>query len=291
MAEETSHFQRVGNTQSTIIKSIDANEKTPELKIIHAGFHRAGSSSLALMLNTLGFGPIYHCRTFSGEYPIRFGASFNWWHSNQILKKLNAGQEVDFAPWLDIIKCQTVMDYPISYHWDKIYAQYPNAKVILSIRDFDAWYESKKFLLSKNNSVFLKYIAKYFISWWDVLINDYFDAYYLPIGGIDGFLDPANKQKVKELYYEKNIEKAKRLVPAQNLLIYDIKDGYGPLCTFLNVPVPEDEKVPRLCDRADVDQIYMVAEKGAMEDVLKKVIVPIVAMSTTAAILYRKLIC
>ena len=122
-----------------------------------------------------------------------------------------------------------------------------------------------------------------------MLINDYHEAQFREIGGITGLLDPTNKEKVKKMYYLSNIEKAKRLVPASNLLIYDIKDGYEPLCEFLKVPVPENKEVPHLCDRQQLDTVYAISESGAKREVLMMVIVPIAALTTAAVIIYKKL--
>ena len=39
-------------------------------------------------------------------------------------------------------------------------------------------------------------------------------------------------------------------IPADRLLVYQVKDGWGPLCDFLGVPVP-DEPFPRTNDRGE----------------------------------------
>ena len=40
-------------------------------------------------------------------------------------------------------------------------------------------------------------------------------------------------------YYQEWIEDVKNTVPEDRLLIYNIKDGWKPLCDFLNVPIPD----------------------------------------------------
>jgi hypothetical protein len=49
----------------------------------------------------------------------------------------------------------------------------------------------------------------------------------------------------------RHIEEVKRLVPAEKLLVYDVKEGWGPLCTFLGVEVPVDTPFPHLNDRVE----------------------------------------
>jgi len=48
--------------------------------------------------------------------------------------------------------------------------------------------------------------------------------------------------------YEKNIEEVKKIVPPEQLLVFEAKQGWGPLCKFLDRPVP-DKPFPHLNDR------------------------------------------
>jgi hypothetical protein len=50
--------------------------------------------------------------------------------------------------------------------------------------------------------------------------------------------------------YTAHTDAVKAAVPADQLLIYQVKDGWGPLCAFLGVPVPA-EQFPRTNDRAE----------------------------------------
>ena len=68
----------------SIIKRYTDPDKYDGLKIIHAGLHRTGSSSLSVALDMLGFGPCYHGVTFSINYPQRFSDAIDWFIDNQI---------------------------------------------------------------------------------------------------------------------------------------------------------------------------------------------------------------
>ena len=60
------------------------------------------------------------------------------------------------------------------------------------------------------------------------------------------------EEGIKEDYiyhYRKHVEEVKRVVPKDKLLIFDIKEGYAPLCKFLNVPVREGS-LPPMNDKA-----------------------------------------
>ena len=52
--------------------------------------------------------------------------------------------EGDLQRWLNRLKCKTVMDNPIVSVWENIYKISPNAKVILTVRDFESWYTMQK---------------------------------------------------------------------------------------------------------------------------------------------------
>jgi Sulfotransferase domain len=55
--------------------------------------------------------------------------------------------------------------------------------------------------------------------------------------------------------FRKHNEDVKAKVPADRLLVYDIKDGWGPLCDFLGVPVP-DTPMPHLNDTASFRSMF-----------------------------------
>ncbi|MEM7344463.1 MAG: sulfotransferase, partial [Chloroflexota bacterium] len=65
-------------------------------------------------------------------------------------------------------------------------------------------------------------------------------------GTFDGkFLDKAHTINV----FNQHIEEVKRYVPPERLLVYEVKQGWGPLCRFLDVPIPEDKPFPYLNDK------------------------------------------
>ena len=48
--------------------------------------------------------------------------------------------------------------------------------------------------------------------------------------------------------FRRHNEEVRRDVPADRLLVFEVKEGWGPLCSFLGVPVPEGRPFPRLND-------------------------------------------
>ena len=54
-------------------------------------------------------------------------------------------------------------------------------------------------------------------------------------------------RELKEIFnfrYKEHNELVKKTIPKENLLIWNLKDGWEPLCTFLDVPIP-DVPIPR----------------------------------------------
>jgi len=57
--------------------------------------------------------------------------------------------------------------------------------------------------------------------------------------------------------FNRHIESVMTRVPAQKLLVFDVKEGWGPLCSFLDVPVPE-EPFPHLNDRVQIQRLFRI---------------------------------
>ena len=99
------------------------------LKIVGAGFGRTGTLSLKNALEKLGFGPCYHMLEVM-EKPDHL----EMWH------RLAFGGPMD---WDLLFKdFQSAVDWPAARYWRELVDHYPQAKVLLSVRDADAWYKS-----------------------------------------------------------------------------------------------------------------------------------------------------
>jgi len=62
--------------------------------------------------------------------------------------------------------------------------------------------------------------------------------------------------------YEAWTERVVATVPADRLLVFDVRDGWEPLCEFLEVPVP-DVPYPRRNDRAEMRRVLKALEVGS----------------------------
>ena len=98
------------------------------LKIIGAGLGRTGTLSLKLALEQLGFGPCYHMV----EVML---------HLESIPLWIQAAD--GNSPWDGIFNnYSATVDYPGCAFWRQLADFYTDAKVLLSVRDPEQWFES-----------------------------------------------------------------------------------------------------------------------------------------------------
>ena len=211
------------------------------MKVIGAGFGRTGTMSLKVALEELGFGPCYHM-TEVFEHPEH---AESW-------EAARRGETVD---WDSLLRdYEAAVDWPACTFYEELMEKYPDAKVLLSVRDPERWYES-----TRNTVYELSRISR--ISpfsrqtFWLV-------GLFVPAVGKIGRLNNKliwedtfdgrfeDRDYAKSVFERHNAE-VQRKVPPEKLLVYEIKDGWGPLCDFLGVEAP-DKPFPRLNDTAEM---------------------------------------
>ncbi|ONH26098.1 sulfotransferase family protein [Pseudofrankia asymbiotica] len=194
--------------------------------IVGAGFGRTGTLSLKGALEQLGFGPCHH----GFELMKRRETVFDWL---DVVEGKPADWDSLFAGY------RSTVDWPGARFWRELAAHDPESKVVLSVRDPEKWYESVKNTLYQailNVPEQLPDEVKPLIRLLNLLIWD---------GVFDGrFADKDHALRV----YEDHIAEVKREIPADRLLVFDVAEGWEPLCAFLGVPVPA-EPFPRLNER------------------------------------------
>ncbi|MEJ7790051.1 MAG: sulfotransferase family protein [Thermoleophilaceae bacterium] len=202
------------------------------MKVIGAGFGRTGTMSQKAALEQLGFGPSFHMIDVARRPELLPG-----WQAAA------DGEVVDWAQLLEGWK--STVDWPACTYWEQISAAFPEAKVLLSVRDPEAWYAScmKSIHASaqaasrgelEGGSVEVSPEAMKMINGliWEGTFKGRFDDKDFAIG-----------------IYESHNEDVKSKVEPDNLLVYEVKEGWQPLCDFLQVPVP-DGPMPHLNDAA-----------------------------------------
>lgn len=195
------------------------------LKVIGAGFGRTGTLSLRQALEDLGFRPCYHMQVV-GNTP---GATEQW---ADIAREAPGGVQVD---WNAVFTgFQATVDWPACAVYRQLMQAYPDAKVLLSVRDPEKWYQSVLSTIypsSRRDPSSLHAQMIDAIIWQGTFEGRFEEKDY----AIDVFL--------------RHSEEVKQSVPPEKLLVYDVNQGWEPLCAFLGVDVPAGKPFPHLNDR------------------------------------------
>ena len=190
------------------------------LKVIGAGFGRTGTLSLKAALEKLGFGPCHHMKE----------VMLNNDQTEWFLQASN-GIEVD---WHEVFnKYSSAVDWPAAAYYKELANSFPEAKIILGTRDPDAWYESVSNTIFRVIPNFPKWIRFIFPRSNKVLNMIEKTVWQGEFSG--QFEDKKSAIQV----FNQRIETIKKVFPPERLLIHRSKDGWEPLCEFLDVEIPE----------------------------------------------------
>lgn len=184
------------------------------LKVIGAGFGRTGTMSMKTALEQLGLGPCYHMVECLPRGP-------NHWQ-----KWIDAANgKPDWDALFDGF--QSAVDFPACSSYKALADHYPDAKVVLTIRDPERWFEStQETIFAPDWIAYLKSIEMG--KFMQLTINDYLQ---------DRMHDKAHLIQ----RFNEHIEEVRDTIPASRLLVFEVKQGWGPLCEFLGVPTPDGD--------------------------------------------------
>jgi hypothetical protein len=180
------------------------------LKVIGAGLGRTGTMSLKLALEQIGFGPCYHMVEV-----FKLGTAPTW-------ARAFRGEKMDWEAVFDGFP--STVDWPGCDFYAELAELYPEAKVILSLRDPESWYRSTQETIFR-----------------DISHEDadapWREMFELMVGNKFGG-DIHSHDHLIEVYNRHNDE-VRRTIAPERLLEYQPGDGWEPLCDFLGVPVPD----------------------------------------------------
>jgi len=210
------------------------------LKVIGAGLGRTGTLSLKLALEHIGFGPCYHAM----EIPVaEFEPTLLW--SDAI------GGNPDWDAIFDGYLSTT--DYPGCCFWRELMDHFPDAKVLLSVRDAEGWFESV------SSTLFSPAFREGATRGPMAELNKYFTR------GID---DRLGDREFMVDYFNHWNQTVIDTVPPDRLLVFSARDGWEPLCRFLGVPVP-DAPYPRVNSRDELNQAVKERPSTLAETAMK----------------------
>ncbi|HET9729669.1 MAG TPA: sulfotransferase [Acidimicrobiia bacterium] len=194
------------------------------LSVIGPSFGRTGTMSCKSALERLGQGPCYHM--------------------TEVYKRRHIGLWTDViqghpVPWAELFDgFRSVVDWPAAAFWKQIWADNPDARILLTRRDPDAWFDSMERTIFQALT-FLSDDPE--LNAWRVqtrklILEQTFGNRF----------DRAHCIAVLQ-EHERDVISS---VPADRLLVFDVAQGWEPLCAFLGVPVPA-EPFPRTNSTAE----------------------------------------
>jgi len=206
-----------------------------KMRVIGAGLPRTGTLTQKLALEKLGVGPCYHWVNIIADLD-----QVELWHraldGEDILGEIFDGYG-------------STVDWPGGFVYRQLAEANPDAKVLLSVRNPDSWEPSYRDTIG----AFCK---------GDGLLRHLSDARreidprwrrYLELvdrmlwGDSSPFADGWGPQEMKQQMLAYN-DQVKSTIPSERLLVWEVAEGWEPLCEFLGVSVP-GEPLPHENDR------------------------------------------
>ena len=172
------------------------------MKLINVGLARTGTTSLKAALEILGYGPIYH--TFdlftNAKHMDFWGGAYE-------------GKPVD---WRDFYADYEVADWPAGLFYKEIIAAHPEAKVMITVRDPESWYESLNSIYKQGMNINLpipivKRIKNFIVNYPAKIL----------------FEDRIDDKEFMVNFFQKYVDEIKAIVPADRLLVYSVTEGWG----------------------------------------------------------------
>ncbi len=206
------------------------------IQVIGAGLPRTGTLTQKLALEQLGFGPSYHWVNVLADLD-----QVDVW--NRALD----GE----GPWDEVFAgFRSTVDWPGGYFYGELAAAYPDAKVLLSVRDPQKWEPSfrETIVALRHGESLMRLLASArgeIDPQWRRYLTLVDRMFYGPQGTFcDGWDEP--EQLIAQM--QRHHERVKAAIPPERLLVWEVGEGWEPLCEFLGVPVP-DGPLPHENDR------------------------------------------
>lgn len=191
------------------------------LRVIGAGLGRTGTSSLKIALERLLGVPCYHMvevLAHPEHVPV--------WH---------AAAQGHIPDWRTLFAgFGATVDWPAAAFWPELSAAFPDAVVLLSLREPESWWQSA------SETIFPS-VQHVVGTEWHAMVDDLFAA---------RFTRAIDNPAAAIAAFERHNARVRAAVPAHRLLEWRAADGWAPLCAALGMPVPE-EPFPHTNTRAD----------------------------------------
>ncbi|MEV4314102.1 sulfotransferase family protein [Actinocrispum sp. NPDC049592] len=213
--------------------------------VIGAGFGRTGTASLKKALELIGFAPCHHMVEVIKDP----GTAAGW--TAALGGDLSALQSV-------LARYRAVVDFPGALVWRELLELYPQAKVVLTVRDPKKWYDSAAATILRQDTrgEMTEHFAK------NPAMAD-FPAFRDAMSARGLRRDLTEDEAIA--FFNQHNETVRATVESGRLLVYEVAQGWGPLCEFLGAEVPEME-FPRVNESASFQKnVQRLVETGVAD--------------------------
>lgn len=187
------------------------------LRVIGFGVGRTGTYSLKLAINQIGMGVCHHMEEVLHDMPKQV----------PLWSAAAAGK----PDWRQIYDgYESAVDWPTACFFRELVGEFPTAKFVLTQRNPEKWADSfgatiYELLAGKDQA------PKEMHAWLEMVSN---------VIAKTGFPPGLDRDALVQAFIAHN-EAVKEAIPASQLLVFEVKEGWGPLCSFLDMPVPTGE--------------------------------------------------
>src|SRR3954471_9627212 len=198
------------------------------MRVIGTGYGRTGTTSLEAALVQLGFGPCFTAADVFREPKF----------IRPLLRVADGGS----AEWGDILAGYgSLVGEPASVCWRRLVEYYPKAKVVHTVRDPERWVVSIQKALARRRRHLNSLYGHVAVGLSSMLGTDFAPLIRLFRQTLeaDALRLTAERKPERAIeLFQAHTDQVVKAVPADRLLIYEVSSGWGPLCGFLDVPVP-----------------------------------------------------
>lgn len=184
------------------------------LKVVGAGLGRTGTFSLKLALEQLLGGPCYHMMEVF-EHPEHVPT----WHDAA------HGKNVDWRRLMN--GYVAAVDWPVSAYWRQLSQAFPDALIVLSLRDSDKWWGSASETIF--SGINMSKERPEMGEWHSMVITMLASTFTADLHDREACVSA----------FEKHNAHVRKAAPKERLLVWEAKDGWAPLCGALGVPIPD----------------------------------------------------
>ncbi|KAK5136209.1 hypothetical protein LTR08_003816 [Meristemomyces frigidus] len=232
-------------------------KRSVPMKVLVLGLPRTGTSSMVQALKILGYDNVHHMATCISN-PLE-----NELWLKAIDAKWGDAMPLNREDWDALLgDCMAVTDFPSAAFPMELIKAYPEAKVILTTRPFDAWYssinETVGAVLRSETFKFFAFTGDPFFSRWHPMVNALWAGFFgtMPCGC------PMLLEEDLKYYFSTHHSTIRMVTRPERLYERDISEGWEGICKFLGKPVPS-VPYPRTNDKEEFKKaMNVMAEAG-----------------------------